>query len=440
MLKIHYQELLTAYVDGELTARQRRLVLRLLRRSGEARNFLRLLQDDARQLRLVPARTIPVDLSGPILESIIRRKLQPKREPRVAVQRSFPIWTGAAAAAAVLLLVSAVVFVASSRDVARPGQGSAKKQQPPHEGPAPAPEQDLARAPQAPLPPSPAPAPRGQTQDEPEDKLPSEPVEKDRESTPKVKAPRNPDEPVLASGEDKEAPGKLERVELALPAIYKLHELDKTGAAGLRDQLANGIAFRVELPCKDATRAVDRLRAALADRKFGLVVDSIAVARLKKPTFKHDFALFLENVAPPELADLLARVGVADRAPPPGKKSPEPRFEGAVVVTAMSRWDRHELKGLFGGIDPLAVRPAIPASPPTVDIHRPLTEGTEAAVSATLEGKGVPRPTVAENVALLLPLATTRTPSVEVKRFLEARKPARPGTVQAFVVLRNVGP
>jgi hypothetical protein len=438
MLSTHYQELLTAYVDGELTPRQRRLVLRLLRRSGEARTLLRQLQEDARRLRLAPAHSIPVDLSGPILETIVRRKLAPAPAPRVRLHRSFPVWTGAAAAAAVLLVVGIGAFLASSGDGDRAGQGSAQKGVQPGEGTQAGPgENDVARAPRPAVAPDQE-KPRGPAQNEPEDKRPSEQIDRDNDTAPKVQPPRDPSEPVLASGQD-EAAGRFERVELALPAFYKLHELDQARPAGaLRGQLGNGSAFRVELPCKDATRAFGHLRAALAGRKIGLVIDPVAAGRLRKPGFKHDFALFLENVAPQELADILARIGVADRTPLAGKKSPEPRFEGAVIVKEMSRWDRQELKALLG-VDPLTVRPALKTPSTTIDIRRPLTETTEAAVNAALEGKGVPRPTGADNVAVLLPLAPTRVPSIELKRFLEGRKSPRPGTVQAFVVLRNVG-
>src|SRR2546430_2493824 len=47
MLPERGRELLTAYVDGELSARQRRHVLRLLRHSAEARRLLQRLQGDA---------------------------------------------------------------------------------------------------------------------------------------------------------------------------------------------------------------------------------------------------------------------------------------------------------------------------------------------------------------------------------------------------------
>ena len=43
MLPEQDRELLTSYVDGELSTRQRKTVLRLLRRSAEARELLRQL-------------------------------------------------------------------------------------------------------------------------------------------------------------------------------------------------------------------------------------------------------------------------------------------------------------------------------------------------------------------------------------------------------------
>ena len=54
MLPDRDRQLLSAFVDGELSSRQRRHVERLLRRSGEARTLLRRLQEDARELRHLP--------------------------------------------------------------------------------------------------------------------------------------------------------------------------------------------------------------------------------------------------------------------------------------------------------------------------------------------------------------------------------------------------
>src|SRR5437016_3994573 len=94
-------QLLTAYVDGEVSARQRKVVARLLRRSSEARELLRQLQDDARKLRYLPRPPLGTDLSDGILRTIAQRGLRPPQRispPSAAV----PLWTVVAAAASIL--------------------------------------------------------------------------------------------------------------------------------------------------------------------------------------------------------------------------------------------------------------------------------------------------------------------------------------------------
>jgi hypothetical protein len=445
MLAPHDQELLTAYVDGELTARQRRHVARLLRRSGEARVLLRQLQEDARQLRLLPSATLQVDLSGPILETISRRRLQPmRRPPRVAAASvaAFPAWTGFAAAAAVLLLVGVGSFLHYSRSFNSSGSGTAKRQENPDKGSVVPPidnglakderNQDLPRA---------KAGSQEHSQEEPVPETPGKAKNPDKDNEPLVAPPRTktnpdlPDAPILASGE-KEAAGKFEIVKVALPVLFKLHELDQAEAAGkLRDKLSSASAFRIELLCKDATRAVARLRSAFAAHKVALVIDAAAQARLKKPLWRTDYAVFLENVTAHELASILGRTGKVDRdrTPAGSKKSPEPRFDGPVVVKEMSSWDVRELTDLLG-VDPTTNRPKPPARP-AIDISKPLP--TEDEVKAALDGKGVPRP--GANNALVLPLSSSKSRSPELRRFLDGRQPLRPATVQVFLVLRNVG-
>src|SRR5438132_5396890 len=80
----HYRELLSAYVDGELTPQERKTVLRLLRRSGEARVLLRQMKEDSQKLQGLPRRTGP-DFTRRILDALARLpKTQPKLEPAPA--------------------------------------------------------------------------------------------------------------------------------------------------------------------------------------------------------------------------------------------------------------------------------------------------------------------------------------------------------------------
>src|SRR5262245_14754185 len=103
MLPDQDRQLLTAYVDGELSSRQRRHVERLLRRSGEARELYRKLRHDAHALRGLPRPHLPADLSDPVLKAIRTRRLTPRRPRRPPPV--FSVWAAAAAAAAVLLAV-----------------------------------------------------------------------------------------------------------------------------------------------------------------------------------------------------------------------------------------------------------------------------------------------------------------------------------------------
>src|SRR5262245_13037860 len=105
MLSDRICRLLTAYVDGELNARQRQLVQRLLRRSGEVRALLRRLQQDAAALRSLPRRQLDANFSHQVLQTVAAQPLQPARSKRVSVRLPLPVWVGWTAAAAVLFLV-----------------------------------------------------------------------------------------------------------------------------------------------------------------------------------------------------------------------------------------------------------------------------------------------------------------------------------------------
>ena len=111
MLPERYRELLTGYVDGELSARQRRHALRLLRRSAEARRLLQRLQSDSDALIHLPKPRLDRDLSAPVLHKIAAARPLPTRPARrFAPSRAYPAWVGAAAAAAVLFVVGTASY------------------------------------------------------------------------------------------------------------------------------------------------------------------------------------------------------------------------------------------------------------------------------------------------------------------------------------------
>jgi hypothetical protein len=112
MLSERHLELLTAFVDGELTRRQRKAVLRLLHGSSEARAVLRDLQESAHRLRALPRRSLGGGFAGQIVQVIDEQHMRPTEH--APVRRRRPRWIAlAAAAACVLFAVGLGLYVAN---------------------------------------------------------------------------------------------------------------------------------------------------------------------------------------------------------------------------------------------------------------------------------------------------------------------------------------
>jgi hypothetical protein len=448
MLTDRCRELLAAYVDGELTARQHKALLRLLQRSAEARDLLRRMQQDAEALRQLPRQQLDRDLSAPVVRIIAERRLQPGggRRRRTAERRqpNFPAWAGFSAAAAALLLValgSYVYFSASmnngpNEDAVAKGKGEQQPVKPPvkpkNDGP-PTPEPKKEQAPAVAVKPP-----------EPET-VPPPTVAESGNGKPADAAIVAAPDPV-AGMEMFPQPAQVTQLR-----IVKLAELDQdTGRQALLKDLRKEPAYRMESPCKDSLKAFDRLKAALTASGIGLVIDQTAQARMtasaRLTKLKTNFVLYVEDVTPEELVQLLQHAAVEDRKAEKTKKG-DTQFE-AVVVNAMTDADREELCKLLGV--KAKKLPDPPATGPLgVDVRKPLSEKTGDDIAKTLTGQGgVPRPEPGkspvkppERLALAMPYnpVRPRPDSPEIKRFLAARKPPRPGTVQVLLVLREMG-
>lgn len=84
MLSEENIELLTAYVDGELTSRQREEVLRLINKSAEARELLRQLQENAHKVKQLALHKVQPSLVDEIVLAIEEQKVRakPQQYPR----------------------------------------------------------------------------------------------------------------------------------------------------------------------------------------------------------------------------------------------------------------------------------------------------------------------------------------------------------------------
>lgn len=429
MLTDRLRQLLTAYVDGELSARQRRAVQRLLRRSAEARELVQKLQCDAEQLRHLPRKNLAADFGSQVLLAITEQGLEPVRRPRMRTPATIPSWLGLAVAASVLLVISAgsyLYFVASSaQNTSTAGNGNRTGAE---ESPAPS---------RAPGDPStlardslPAPLPDRAVRPDPRpDPLVQKAVPD--EGPPETPQPnRDPDTILTTPNPKMELFPQIADTRLAL--ILSLGQLDQPQPRKeLADELQKDTAYRIELACQEGSKAMDQLRTAFQAQGIRLVIDQVAQNRLKAK-LRTSYALYVENVKPDEVSRILSRLGEEDK-----KAKPRRQFD-QVVLQRMTPEDHKEVAKLLG------VGPK-PKSPRDVDLHQPLSKTTADQVEQALKGQGVrpapgkPAAKPGERLAVVVPYNPVRPPaaSPQVKQFLDSRKERLPNTVQLVLVLRG---
>ncbi len=434
MLPERCRELLTAYVDGELSARQRRHALRLLRRSAEARRLLQRLQSDSDALISLPKVRPDRDLTMPVLQKIAAgqpRTLRPAR--RLAVPRAYPAWVGAAAAALVLGLIGTASYCFFSATQHRDGGPAVVRNQTnpppdvPNVQPPPAGDShDVAL---------PNPNPEHKSDPVPPVRPPSTDVAQhpmtDPDPTPMPVPPK--DDSALTAPGIQDFPDLKDIPKTDFLSTFKLRDLDdkKLAAALSKD------ALHVEMPVADAHRALERLEGVLKAHHVDLLIDASAESQGKGPFARlpANYVLYTEDLTPDELAPLLQQLGAEDKKAAE-KKPAEGAFD-ALVVHPMSENDHKVLKKLMG-VDPTQVAP--PKETAGVDPRKPLADQTGAQVAATL-GQGKPGAKAAnEHPMLVLPDGPflPKHDSAEVTAASStSRKPLRTGAVPVLLVLRG---
>jgi hypothetical protein len=438
MIPDHVMQLLTAYVDGELSTRQRKAVLRLLHRSAEARRLYQQLRDDAARLRGLPRARLGRHFAQRVLRNLSDGRLHLDRRSTLPERPAIPPWVGLGVAAAVLLIVSvsSYLYFAAVPPEASPDAAAVKKPAPDEPGPdkKPDPEKERPVPPQAKGEPTPSNRPglflwaldqAGRWGAEQIARRPSSGDQNDkRETDPLVSPPKGAFDLDVVRG-----PKLL---------LLNVRELDQDKPQQqLRDGLGKENAHRLELFCLENAKALPRLQAAFQTHGIKLLIDKDAQNCLTK-RLKTNYVLYTENLTAEELATILQEVGRDD-------KKAEAQGDGQfdrIMVNPLGPDDYKELSSLLG-VDAKVLQ----ASKPGIDPRKPVSEGTAEDVIRVLEGQGPPRPDpskpsvvkASERLALVLAsnVARPRSPSKEVKQFLDSRKERRPGTVQMVLVLRQ---
>jgi hypothetical protein len=123
MLSERALQLLTAYVDGELSGRQREQAESLVMESPEARRFLAELTQCAERIRKLPPRNLEPGFAQEVLAVIQGQQSPPV--VRVAGRR-WPSWTRYAVAASVLAVVAGGSIWLATRESSSGGQNIVK--------------------------------------------------------------------------------------------------------------------------------------------------------------------------------------------------------------------------------------------------------------------------------------------------------------------------
>jgi hypothetical protein len=414
MLRDRHRQLLTAYVDGELTERQRQAVLRLLERSAEARALVKTLKDSSAKLRALPRQRLAPDFAQKVLQEIDHRQLRYTR-PRPAA--SIPVWAGLSAAAALLMAVGAGSFwyFTAKREPDRAPLAHVK----PDDLPNPRPERDAqsreatdAAAPDTRRPEQPGRQQRAPfAQDSPGRPGPESegvPDPGSRNTSVLGDAHRNDREMFIRPTSEQM---------LGLATFLNIRELDP---GKLSVALAKDPAFRLELPCKDGNKGWERFQgvfqSALRPSRVKVIVESMAQHQVKSRDPRASFLLYVDDLSPEEWVKVLRRIGDAERNAEATRRG-SGQFH-SLFISRMTDFDRKEFGEFFGSLARPAPTP--PADTPQIEPARATSNG--------------------ERRSLLVPYSPLRpqAKSPEIKQFFENHPPLRPGAIQVILVIRSV--
>jgi hypothetical protein len=323
MIPRKVSKLLTAYVDGELSLRQRRAVRHWLRRSSKARRLYRQMKADSLALQTLPWPNLKQDLSDTILDKISTTlpDIQLPAAGLIGRLRGLrPLWVAAAAAVLVAVGVGSYAFFSGARDN--------------DTGP-------LAATPTAP------------------ELLahPADPVADD------VEPRRTSPESVFAFPNLK-AP-QLQLAQVRVPRIFQVRDLQRPAeAARLQGQLGRSPMFRLDLFAARSTTALSRLRAVCKAEGLEVRIDPASQEFVNRG-LERTWALYVENIRPDEVARILTRLSIDD------KKLGE--FQQAVLTDVTA----DELAEVLGG----AGKDLAPPS------QRPVEQGTAGQIVSSLPGQ-----------------------------------------------------
>ncbi len=369
MLTHQEKELLTAFVDGELTQRQRKDAASLLHGSNEAREFLRQLQENAHKLKSLPRRKVEPSLKNDVLAAIEqakqRSKSQPASRPMPARRRWKPYLAASLAASLLIATVGALYYQSMIDDANRtpndPGLLVDNNPQP----------------------------------------------KKTPDKTPETPPRRTPN-PLIAQVIDGTfsqfgAPIPPERV---FSANFTEFRKEGTTTANLTYELNKEKAgVHLDVKVKNNAVAMERIKSALHDRGIQLMIDPESDKAIKKSSqAKLEYWVYAENLTTDEVTKMLKELSFDDNRLQKNSATP---FE-KVVLNPLTKGDKATVSAMLG-VEPAKMEnPGPKMNDPTAPPKR------------------------WERAAAVLPQSTAPSASQEMRTFVEQRR-SLPGTAPVLI-------
>ena len=315
MLSDQVTQLLTAFVDGELSQRQRKAVMRVLHKSSEAREFLRQLQENAHKVKQLPRRKVEPSLVDAVMQAIAEQQAQPKQPaaPRMVRRRRWLPYVSAAMAASLLIgVVSIFAWKAFKDQEEKKGEGTLVKK--------------ADRTPERKPTPDPEPAPPRTNP------LLGQIIEGTFVGAAKLPAP----------------------VTLTLP-FAELQPNKKL--ADLASAIERIPAIHLDIIVKSNTTAMDRLKDVLKYRGITLVTDQSAAKSLaSKNQAKVEYLVYAENLSADELTKLMRELSESYVVGQKNKQRNEASPYQKVTVAPIVQDEKQKVAKLLG-VDPTTMEP-----------------------------------------------------------------------------------
>lgn len=434
MMPADQTELITAAVDGTLSATELRAFRKLLEASAEARALYAKLKSDRDRVRALPRVAPPADLQAKILAKIAAATPVPvvpvtPARPRRYVEpnrRRTSLWAPIAAAACLLFGVTAISFAYFNHQ--SKATAAAKN---PYADALPATQDSPVAVP------SPATAPIAIPSPDAAARLDVSPV-------PPIAHPRPAPEAIAIAPEPRPVVPNffaarplppippLDFIKVRVPFLRTVAEFDRDDTRQeLTDELGRDVPFRLDLFVRDTARGAEVFQNAAKAAGLTVYVDATTLDRLKKKQVT-SVAVYTESLTAAELTDLFAKLSAEDT-----KYSP--RVCDSLHVTPVIGSDEKELKQLLGVDVGLFKRVSGAGYGERGD--KPVSANTIESVSKSLNGTA---PKSGDPTAVLLtwhPTTGRTNPmqSKEVAQYKEKRGPRKPNAVPAIIVIRLVG-